>query len=160
MTKHKLDQDVEDILQHYGIKGMKWGVRRTDAEIAAAKTAEAAGGGGDGEEEDEAIDTYGELFEALGDKLGDKVDDIKEGLKLGMQATVSAVSKAAKTKGRKILDSIFSKDLSTPMRRNTKIENAFKRREQVKKKTGMSEKEMKAYEKGFRNPKKLPGSKW
>lgn len=29
--------ELDDILEHYGIKGMKWGVRRTDAQLARAR---------------------------------------------------------------------------------------------------------------------------
>lgn len=30
-------ETLDDVLAHYGIKGMKWGVHRTDAQIAAAR---------------------------------------------------------------------------------------------------------------------------
>ena len=34
---------TEDVLRHYGIKGMRWGFRRTDAQLATAKIKNAAG---------------------------------------------------------------------------------------------------------------------
>lgn len=36
--RHELDEEVEDILQHYGIKGMKWDVRRTPEQLAEARS--------------------------------------------------------------------------------------------------------------------------
>lgn len=30
-------QDLEDVLAHYGIKGMKWGVRRSEAQLERAR---------------------------------------------------------------------------------------------------------------------------
>jgi hypothetical protein len=30
-------ESLDDILEHYGIKGMRWGVRRTDAQLARAR---------------------------------------------------------------------------------------------------------------------------
>lgn len=31
------EQKLDDILEHYGIKGMRWGVRRTDEQLARAR---------------------------------------------------------------------------------------------------------------------------
>lgn len=69
MGKHKLDNLVEDTLLHYGIKGMKWDIRRTDEEIAAAngKLANAA----------EALEDAGDEVlgnESVGEELGDVLD--------------------------------------------------------------------------------------
>lgn len=92
MTKHKLDSEVEDVLKHYGISGMKWGVRRTEEQIAAAEDGAAGGGGG---EEDESF------LEEMGDKLEDAFNAIEK--KLG------DVSDSIKKKGKSILQSIFGK---------------------------------------------------
>lgn len=70
MTKHKLDKEVEDVLQHFGIKGMKWETRRDDSEIA-----DGDGGGGDEEELAEKMDN---VFDSLGKKLDDIGDTIKK----------------------------------------------------------------------------------
>lgn len=94
--KHELDETVEDILQHYGIKGMSWGVRRTDAQIAAANN---EGGGGGGGEEEEEVDES--LLEEFGDKVGDMFDAF--GKKL------DSVGDAVKKKGMSILVGIFGK---------------------------------------------------
>lgn len=37
-----LENPREDILQHYGVKGMKWGVRRTDSQLGEASKSKAA----------------------------------------------------------------------------------------------------------------------
>lgn len=53
---HKIDKEVEDILQHYGVKGMKWGVIRNRNRP----------GGADGKEEStKVIDTRSNLSKNL-----------------------------------------------------------------------------------------------
>lgn len=34
-----IEEDVEDFLEHYGVKGMKWGVRRSPSQLGAARRA-------------------------------------------------------------------------------------------------------------------------
>lgn len=101
MTKHKLDQEVEDILQHFGIKGMKWGVKRTDEQIAADEGA-GGGGGGEGEPDESLIE---ETLEAMSEKLKDISDSLKK-------------------KGKALMDKIFGGDMK-PMKGKDK-ENFMK----------------------------------
>lgn len=52
---HELDKQVGDILQHYGIKGMRWTVRRSPEEIA--------------EDAQAGVDALGEALEDAGDEV-------------------------------------------------------------------------------------------
>lgn len=123
MTKHKLDEEVEDILQHYGIKGMKWGVMRTDAEIAGAADGEGAGGGG-GEfepEEESMFEEMGEMFDEAMDSTMDMFGDFAE-------------------KGKGLFGKLFSSSNSKGIKeanRNFKMERNL-RREMVKQKDGIN----------------------
>lgn len=65
MDKYKLDEEVEDIVQHYGVKGMKWGTKRAVENSA----------GGDGEEPDDKLKA---AIEAIEKKLGDVSDTMKK----------------------------------------------------------------------------------
>lgn len=103
MAKHKLDLEVESILQHYGIKGMKWGIKRSEEEIqadvkagvdAAGNALEDAGDeifGNDSiiEELQDVIDTafstdgnmekeWSEFTDAVKDKVEDVADSVKK----------------------------------------------------------------------------------
>ena len=86
--KHKLDSEVEDILQHYGIKGMRWDVRRTAEEIAADAQA--------------GVDAVGEKMD--NDDLSDLVDDVLDQVS---DVANSAIENASK-KLSGIGSSIFS----------------------------------------------------
>lgn len=69
---------MSEELKHYGIKGMKWGVRRSPEELAEAESG-AGGGGGDPDEDAETlleelkdfIDGVGETLEDVGSRLLD-----------------------------------------------------------------------------------------
>lgn len=87
---HKLDKQVEDVLQHYGVKGMKWDVRRTQEQIDAA-----GGSDGDDEELDES------LIEEMADQMGDVVD--------AMKSKMGDIKDSIKKKGMKFLTGIFGK---------------------------------------------------
>lgn len=93
MGNHKVDKEIEDVLQHYGVKGMKWKVRKAANESASEENG--AGGGGDGEEVDES------LLEEMKDKLEDTVNALEK--KLGK------ISDKLKKKGKNLLLSIFGK---------------------------------------------------
>lgn len=129
MSKHMLDGEVEEILQHYGIKGMKWGVRRTDQQLAEAEGG--GGGGGDEEEEDESLldeisDTVSDVFDAVGEKLEDVGDTIK---KKGKSLLVNIFGKGGdgKWKKAKPSDSKYAKDLKKEMVKYNKASPAEKR---------------------------------
>ena len=90
--KHKLDELTDDLLKHYGVKGMKWGVRNNNNESSSQ---DAAGGGGGGEEEEEGF------F----DDLMDDVDDLTGAAK----AKLKDVKKDLKIKGRNLAYRLFGK---------------------------------------------------
>lgn len=87
--KHKLDSEVEDILQHYGIKGMRWDVRRTAEEIAADAQ---AGVDAMGEQMDN--NDLSDLMDNFGDKFKDSLDDASK--------TASKILKLTKLKMKDI----------------------------------------------------------
>lgn len=92
MTKHKLDNEVEEVLKHYGISGMKWGVRRTEEQIASAED----GGSGGGDVEDD---------ESLLDEMGDKIGDMLKSL----ESKMGGIKDSIKKKGFNLLSGIFGK---------------------------------------------------
>ena len=85
-------------LKHYGVKGMRWGVRRSEEELADAD----AGGGGFEEELEEALDGLQEFAENVIDEVSD--------IKLDVLKNFKDISK----KGQKLLDKLFPKP-SKPM---------------------------------------------
>lgn len=112
---HKLDKQVEDILQHYGIKGMKWKVHRTPEEIKADAEA--------------GVNAVGEALEDAGDEvmgndsileeLGDVID-VALGGKGNMKREFAQLQDAVKDKledipgevkkrGDRILTRLFGK---------------------------------------------------
>ena len=112
---HKLDKEVEDILQHYGIRGMKWNVRRDPEEIkkdlengvnAAGEALEDAG--------DEVLGNDS-ITEELGDVLdivfGGKGNLKKETAQLqdAVKDKLEDVGKDIKERGNRILTRMFGK---------------------------------------------------
>lgn len=91
VSNHKVDKEIEDILQHYGVKGMKWKVRKAANESASE---ESGAGGGDGEVDES-------LLEEMKDKLGDTLDALDKKL--------NKLSDKLKKKGKNLLLSIFGK---------------------------------------------------
>lgn len=68
LTKFAHFDEMEELF-HYGVKGMKWGVRRTDAQLAAARKSRGAGKGTVGMTDEEAMNAtligVGAAFVAL-----------------------------------------------------------------------------------------------
>ena len=111
--KHHLDDQVEDILQHYGIRGMRWGVRRSDAEIK--------------EDIKNSVDALGEAIEdaddevmgndSITEELTDVLDIVfggegnleKETKQLtdAVKDKVEDIGKEVKERGSRILTRIF-----------------------------------------------------
>lgn len=118
---HKLDKQVEEVLQHYGIKGMKWNIRRDPEEIQAdiQNGVNAAG---------EALEDAGDevmgndsITEELGDVLdvffGGKGNLEKETRQLtdAVKDKLEDVSKDIKKRGERMLTRLFGK--SKPKKR-------------------------------------------
>lgn len=141
--KHELDEAVEDILQHFGIKGMKWGVRRSDEQIANAEGGGGGGGGEEEEEEDESLleemsDQLGEVFDALGKKLDGIGKDVKS---KGMSMLTSLFGKGGDGIFRKAKpdNSKAARDLKRKMQRYEKATPEFKKKMRESAKSGKSE---------------------
>lgn len=94
MGEHKLNELVEDTLQHYGVKGMKWGVRRSPSQLAAA------GGGGGGSSDEDSEDR---------DDTESKVKEVMD----HVNKKISEMSKSIKEKGKSLLTKIFGESKVT-----------------------------------------------
>ena len=69
-------------LKHYGVKGMRWGVRRSEEELAdAGGEGEGAGGGGFEEELEEVLDGFQEFAENVIDEVSDIKLNVLKGFK-------------------------------------------------------------------------------
>lgn len=103
--RHKLDEEVEDILTHYGVKGMRWGVQRDPIEIQGG---EGGGGGGEGEDPLEKLEDAGDEVlgnESIIEEFGD-VMDVFFGGKGNLKKEVAQFKDAVKDKVEDIGPSI------------------------------------------------------
>jgi len=106
---HKLDEQVEDVLKHFGIKGMKWDIRRTPEQIAA--DGKDGSGGGASDVDEESDEDFGDKMDEMIDALQSKMGDIKDSIK---------------KKGMKFLTGIFGKSetkykLAKPNSKHSKV---------------------------------------
>lgn len=103
MGKHVLDDKVEEILQHYGIKGMKWKVTKGKSEESTSNGPEGGGGSSGEETEDQKkkrLDAK-KMMDALNKNISKKKDVLGKPL--------NGVTSSIKKKGEKLIQSIFGK---------------------------------------------------
>ena len=132
---HKLDKEVRDILQHYGIKGMKWNIRRDPEEIQADLEA--------------GVNAAGEVLEDAGDEvmgndsitkeLGDVIDVFFGGkgnleketrqLKDAVKDKLEDVGKDIKKRGERMLTRMFGKAEPKKTRALTLTKDGYKWKE-------------------------------
>lgn len=76
---HELDewirQNIDDSVEHSGVKGMKWGVRRSDDDNKDSNDNASGGGGGDGPDDEELMQ---KLMEMFGIDFGNIDDKLKK----------------------------------------------------------------------------------
>jgi hypothetical protein len=134
LEKHRLDQATEDILQHYGIKGMKWDVRRSPEELAAAREAMDAADASAGyaaESELEAREMFPEFYKLIdaGEALVKKMDAMNKKIE-EVGDNINETVDSIKSKGKSVLTSIFGKGGDgkwKPAKPNKKLTENFKR---------------------------------
>ena len=79
-------------LKHYGVKGMRWGVRRSEEELAEA---DGEGAGGGAMEEDE---------ESLLEEMKEKMEELIDGMKDGILSSLDGVKNIGKDLMKKFKD--------------------------------------------------------
>jgi len=127
--RHKLDDKLDEVLQHYGVKGMRWDVIRTPEQIAAANgqsTSQQPGGaGGESSSDDDdsflenATESFGKAIKALDKKLDSIGDSVK---KKGMSLLKGLFGKSKVT-----IKEVRDSKSAGKMKRNEKMEKAMKK---------------------------------
>lgn len=114
---HELDKEVEEILQHYGVKGMKWGVTKP------SKKEPSSGGGGGGADPDLMSQLDKRKLETAAKRtssdLGTVIDTTLKGqgvsdkdrkkLKQSAQTTVRVIKDNVKASGKRLLNKYKTK---------------------------------------------------
>lgn len=100
------EDDEEDTIQHYGVKGMKWGTTRSSSQLKSEATSTGAGGGS--EDAEEKLDKLGDDIDALKSKVGNNPLDMLKYILFGKTTKTSKKSGSSKTKGKgsEVLDSL------------------------------------------------------
>ena len=138
MSKHKLEDATDEILKHYGVEGMKWDVRRTPEQLAAARGAkEAAAQAIEDDYQDQARGAFPELYELMdkGKALLAKVDGYVDSIEDAADSVGDSVANM-KSKGKGLL-SAFSRKIDAKVftRKEFKQQqNAKKRASDVQRK--------------------------
>lgn len=115
---------MNDNLKHYGVKGMKWGVQRSEEELEAARSAIA---------DNDAVHASGQFFEDLAEKAGLKEEDHIEDFIENVGRELRNLNREIKKKGKeiykelmkgteKVLVGIFGK-ADPPVSRSTLLVN-------------------------------------
>ena len=135
-------EDDSEVIAHYGVKGMKWGVRNADTLAKYAREGGAGGGGGVPDEQDEQDDMYGKLVEIANDpsnqSMGDKnsaimdlaVGELKstDQYKSGEKAVNDLMTAMDRTKENYERSNQLTESQKDELRAKVKKENAEKKR--------------------------------
>lgn len=92
---------TNDVLEHYGIKGMKWGVRRSDAQLARAKKKKDR----DYQESGDSKKTRALKTKSLSEMSNKELETVTRRLQLEKQ--YKSATKQEKSKGRKFVEEVL-----------------------------------------------------
>jgi hypothetical protein len=119
MYMNEIDKKLDDVLQHYGVKGMKWGVKRSPEELKSdIQDGVAAAGDALEDAGDEVMgnDSVGEeLVDVLDVLFGGKGDLKKETRQLAdaVKDKLEDVGAEIKKRGKVMLTRIFGEAKNT-----------------------------------------------
>lgn len=86
------EDDEEDAIQHHGVKGMKWGTKRSESQLKSENADTGAGGGS--EDAEKQLDKLGDDIDSLKSKVGNNPLDMLKYILFGK------TKKTSKTKGK------------------------------------------------------------
>lgn len=98
MDRREPDGDLDVVLEHYGIKGMKWGVRRSEKQLARARAQTP---------ESKKTEATRQRAKKLG--IGSVSNaDMKEAItRMNLEDNFNRLSSERKSKGRKFVDNLI-----------------------------------------------------